>query len=57
MIYGNDHKHIKKKKLDRRNGKETKKDFKEYLIDEISKLFEVYSPEQSIIKSYLEFIS
>ena len=36
------------------NGKLSKKDFKQYLIEEISKLFEVYSPEQIYYKILFE---
>jgi hypothetical protein len=43
MIYGKTTS-IQKNCIDRRNGK--KQSFKQYLIDEISKLFEVHSPEQ-----------
>ncbi len=36
------------------NGKLSQKDFKQYLIDEISKLFEVYTPEQIYYKILFE---
>lgn len=45
--------HSKKTLIDE-NGKLSKKDFKEYLIEEISKLFEVYSPEQIYYKILFE---
>lgn len=45
--------HIKKTLIDE-NGKLSQKDFKQYLIDEISKLFEVYSPEQIYYKILFE---
>lgn len=45
--------HSKKTLIDE-NGKPTQKDFKEYLIDEISKLFEIYSPEQIYYKILFE---
>lgn len=45
--------HSKKTLIDK-NGKLSKKDFKEYLIEEISKLFEVYSPEQIYYKILFE---
>lgn len=45
--------HSKKTLIDE-NGKLTKKDFKEYLIDEISKIFEIYSPEQIYFKILFE---
>jgi superfamily II DNA or RNA helicase len=41
--------HLKKTLLDER-GKPYQKDFKQYLIDEISKLFALYSPEQLYFK-------
>lgn len=45
--------HSKKTLIDE-NGKLSQKDFKEYLIEEISKLFEVYSPEQIYYKILFE---
>lgn len=45
--------HSKKTLIDE-NGKLTQKDFKQYLIDEISKLFEVYTPEQIYYKILFE---
>ena len=45
--------HSKKTLIDE-NGKLSQKDFKQYLIDEISKLFEVYSPEQIYYKILFE---
>lgn len=45
--------HSKKTLIDE-NGKLTQKDFKQYLIDEISKLFEIYSPEQIYYKILFE---
>lgn len=36
------------------NGKYYKKDFKQYLIDEISKIFDIYSPEQIYYKILFE---
>lgn len=45
--------HSKKTLVDE-NGKHSQKDFKEYLIEEISKLFEVYSPEQIYYKILFE---
>jgi len=45
--------HSKKTLIDE-NGKTSQKDFKEYLIDEISKLFEVYTPEQIYYKILFE---
>jgi ERCC4-related helicase len=45
--------HIKKTIVDEK-GNATKKDFKEYLIDEISKLFNIYSPEQIYFKILFE---
>jgi ERCC4-related helicase len=45
--------HSKKTLIDE-NGKITQKDFKQYLIEEISKLFEVYSPEQIYYKILFE---
>ena len=45
--------HIKKTIVDEK-GNATKKDFKEYLIDEISKLFNIYTPEQIYFKILFE---
>jgi ERCC4-related helicase len=45
--------HSKKTLIDV-NGKRSQKDFKQYLIDEISKLFEIYSPEQIYYKILFE---
>jgi len=45
--------HSKKTLIDE-NDKLSQKDFKQYLIDEISKLFEVYSPEQIYFKILFE---
>jgi superfamily II DNA or RNA helicase len=45
--------HSKKILIDEK-GKRSQKDFKQYLIDEISKLFEVYSPEQIYYKILFE---
>lgn len=45
--------HSKKTLIDE-NGKLSQKDFKQYLIDEISKLFEVYTPEQIYYKILFE---
>lgn len=45
--------HSKKTLIDE-NGKLSQKDFKQYLIDEISKLFEVYTPEQIYYKILYE---
>lgn len=45
--------HTKKTIVDER-GNTTKKDFKEYLIDEISKLFNIYTPEQIYFKILFE---
>jgi ERCC4-related helicase len=45
--------HSKKTLIDE-NGKLSKKDFKEYLIEEISKLFEIYTPEQIYYKILFE---
>ena len=45
--------HSKKTLIDE-NGKTSQKDFKQYLIDEISKLFEVYTPEQIYYKILFE---
>jgi len=39
------------------NGKTYKKDFKTYLIDEISKLFKIYSPEQIYFKILFELFN
>ncbi|WP_395063212.1 helicase-related protein [Flavobacterium sp.] len=48
--------HSKKTLIDE-NGKLSQKDFKQYLIDEISKLFEVYSPEQIYYKILFELFN
>ena len=45
--------HTKKTIVDEK-GNTSKKDFKEYLIDEISKLFNIYSPEQIYFKILFE---
>lgn len=45
--------HTKKTIVDER-GNTTKKDFKEYLIDEISKIFNIYTPEQIYFKILFE---
>jgi ERCC4-related helicase len=45
--------HIKKTIVDEK-GNTSKKDFKEYLIDEISKLFSIYTPEQIYFKILFE---
>jgi len=45
--------HTKKTIVDEK-GNTTKKDFKEYLIDEISKLFYIYTPEQIYFKILFE---
>jgi ERCC4-related helicase len=45
--------HAKKTLIDE-NGKHFQKDFKQYLIEEISKLFEFYSPEQIYYKILFE---
>ena len=47
--------HLKKTFLDER-GKPFQKDFKQYLIDEISKLFAFYSPEQIYFKILHELL-
>lgn len=39
------------------NGKETKVNFKKYLIDEISRIFEVYTPEQIYFKILFELFN
>ena len=45
--------HNKKTIIDK-NGQTSKKDFKQYLIDEISILFNIYSPEQIYLKILFE---
>lgn len=45
--------HTKKTIVDEK-GNKSKKDFKEYLIDEISKLFNIYTPEQIYFKILFE---
>ncbi len=48
--------HSKKTVIDE-NGKKTFPDFKQYLIDEISKLFDTYSPEQIYYKILFELFN
>ena len=52
-LWGRPQAHSKKTLIDE-NGKLSQKDFKQYLIDEISKLFEVYTPEQIYYKILFE---